>query len=86
MGLNLGQSLAGHFLSLCFIFVPEHLVGRKNFGLKVLWVDVSFLPLEILPGYRRWLLLYHLLVGILANATPMDSPYPPSSHYSKYNT
>ncbi|KRY63611.1 hypothetical protein T4D_14450 [Trichinella pseudospiralis] len=34
MGLKLGQSLVGHSLSLCSIFVPAHLVGRTNFGLK----------------------------------------------------
>jgi hypothetical protein len=38
MGLKLGQSLIGHSVSLCSIFVHE-LIGRTNFGSKVLWVD-----------------------------------------------
>ena len=42
MGLNLGQSLVGHSHSLCSIFVPEHLVGKSHFVLKVF--GVGFYP------------------------------------------
>jgi hypothetical protein len=38
MGLEVGQSLVGHSLNLCSIFIPVHLVGRTNFGLQILWV------------------------------------------------
>lgn len=40
VGLNLGQSLVGYFLSFCSIFDPAYLVGRISFGLRVLWVCV----------------------------------------------
>ena len=39
MSLKLGQSLVGHSLSLCSIFVSACLVGRAHIlGSKVLWV------------------------------------------------
>ena len=38
MGFKLGQSLVVHPLNLCSIFVPALLVGRTDFGLKVLWL------------------------------------------------
>ena len=38
MGLKQEQSLFGYSLNLCFIFIPAHLVGGTNFGLKVFWV------------------------------------------------
>jgi hypothetical protein len=34
----LGQSLVDYFLSLCYTFVPAILIGRTNFGSKILWV------------------------------------------------
>ena len=51
MGLKLGQPLVGCSLSLCSIFIPVHLVGRINFGLKVLWVGCLFLS----TGSPTWL-------------------------------
>lgn len=41
MALNLDQSVVGHSLILCDIFVPAFPVGRINFGLKVVWVGWS---------------------------------------------
>ena len=38
MALKLDQSVVGHSISLCYIFVSVLLVGRINFGLKVIWV------------------------------------------------
>ena len=38
MDLKLGQSLVGHSFNLLSIFIPEQLVGRINFGSKVLWM------------------------------------------------
>jgi hypothetical protein len=67
MDLKLGQSLVGHSLNLCSIFILAPLVGRKIWGLKVLWVVGVLLPsLEVLPGYRRWSLQvpYTQLLGI----------------------
>jgi hypothetical protein len=88
MGLKLGQSLVVSSLSLCSVFIPELLVGKTDLGGRCLWVDYfPFLPLEVLPSYRRWPLhtLYSPLVGISAMVTTIDSPYPayprpPSSH------
>ena len=42
LGHKLGQSLLDHSLSPCFIFVLVFLLGKINFGLKVLWVDWYF--------------------------------------------
>jgi hypothetical protein len=60
MGLYLGQSLVGHFLNLCFIFVRANLEGRTYLHIWVQrfcgWVAILTLPLGVLPGYRRWLL------------------------------
>jgi hypothetical protein len=69
MGLNLGQSLVGHSHSLCSIFVPEHLVGKSHFVLKVFGVGfypypsttravavpepVAYLPVDPLPLTRQ---------------------------------
>ena len=53
-------------LSLCFF------QGRHNFCLKVSeYIDDPFLPVEALPGYRRWPLhsLYLLMVGIYVRVT-----------------
>jgi hypothetical protein len=38
MDLKLGQSLIGHSFNFCSLFIPANLVGRKNCGLKVLWL------------------------------------------------
>jgi hypothetical protein len=42
--------------------VPIFLVGRINFGSKVLcgWVDVSITPLGLLPGYGRYIESLHV--------------------------
>ena len=80
MGLKLEQSLIGCFLTLCFIFIPAHLVGKTNFEVNFCggWNDVTAPPLDVLPGYRRWLLqsLYPPLVGILAKVNLTDTLYP----------
>jgi hypothetical protein len=39
VGLKLGQSLVGHSLDLCSIFIPALLVARTNFWLEDLWMD-----------------------------------------------
>ena len=52
MGLELGQLLVGNSFSLLHL-VPAFLLDRTNFGLKVLWVGVLILPLDVLPGYRK---------------------------------
>ena len=39
MSLKLGQSLVSLFLKFCFIFTHVPLVGRKNCGSKILWLD-----------------------------------------------
>ena len=41
-GLKLDQSLVGHSLNLCFIFIPVHFVVRTNSGCKVLWGLLTF--------------------------------------------
>jgi hypothetical protein len=47
-GSQVRQSFIDHSLSLCSIFVPVLLVGRTNFGLKVLWVGWHpYLSVEI---------------------------------------
>lgn len=28
----------GHSLNFCFIFIPDHIVSKTNYGLKVLWL------------------------------------------------
>jgi hypothetical protein len=48
MGLRLGQSLVGHLLSLCSLFVPE-LFGVVKF---CRWVFVFISLLGVLPSYR----------------------------------
>jgi hypothetical protein len=54
MCLELGQSLVDYSLSLYSIFIPEQLIPKTNFELKVLWVDgVPSIPLEVLPCYGR---------------------------------
>lgn len=65
MDLNLGQSLVGHSLSLCSVFVPEHLLARHILGRR-LQIIVLNLPLGALLEYRKQLLqgLYPLLLGI----------------------
>ena len=61
MGLKLDQTLVGHSLNLCSIFIPVHLVGRINFGLRFCeWFGVPLIPLGVPSGYRRW---------------PLHSPY-----------
>jgi hypothetical protein len=52
MGLNLGHSLVGVFLHLCFIFVPAYLVDRTYFGSNILWVDCCPYPFT---GSLSWL-------------------------------
>lgn len=39
------------------------------------WVGVPTLPLEVLPGYRRWPVeaLYSPMLGVLARVTLIDS-------------
>jgi hypothetical protein len=77
MGLNMGQSLVGHSLSFCFIFVLEFLVSRKNCGWKVLWVGwCPYLSTESLPSYRRWPLQapYHPLLGVSATIIVVEPP------------
>ena len=55
MGLKLAWSLmATHSVSALFP-IPEFLIVRINFRLKVYrWIGVSITPLRFLPGYRRW--------------------------------
>ena len=84
--LNLGQSLVGHFLCVCSIFVPSHLVGRTWF-LNLMfcgWVAVFIPSLGVLPGYRRWHLQasYPPLLGVSARVTLIDSLEPPLSQVS----
>ena len=74
MGINLGQSLFGYSLHLCSIFVFVQLVGRTYFGSKFWgWVDVLIPPLEVLPGYRKWLLqdLYPPLLEVSTKFVPI---------------
>lgn len=47
MDLNLRQSLVGHYLCLCSVFVLAHLIGRTHSGSNVLWVG------------SRWILNSH---------------------------
>jgi hypothetical protein len=47
VSLYLDQSLVGHFLHLCSIFVPAHLVSRTYFGSKTLWVDCYPCPSNV---------------------------------------
>lgn len=65
------------------IFIHAHFVGKKNWGLKVLWVDGVPLPLlEVPPGYNRWPVQspYPLMVGISAKVTLRDSLETPLLH------
>ena len=78
MGLRLGQSLVGHSLSLCSLFVPVFLVGRRstNFGLQFVWVvGVLISTLGFLPNYRRWTLQapYPPFLGVSARVILIDS-------------
>lgn len=78
MGLRLGQSLVGHSPSLCSLFVPVFLVGRRstNFGLQFVWVvGVLISSLGLLPNYRRWTLQapYPPFLGVSARVILIDS-------------
>lgn len=44
IGLNLVHLLVDHNLVLCFIIVPELLIGRTHFGFKVSWVSYCPYP------------------------------------------
>jgi len=66
MGLKLGKSLFSHSLNFCSLFIHAHLVGRF-YG----WGGVPILSLEVLPGYKRWVVQgpYPPLLGVLASVT-----------------
>jgi hypothetical protein len=71
----LGQSLVGHSLNLCSIFILVHLVGKTNFGSKICWwVGVLLPPLVVPPGYRKWPLqsLYAQLLRVSARVTSIS--------------
>ena len=71
----LGQSLVADSLLLWSIFVTAVLIGRANFGLKILWVvDIVISSLGVLPGYSMWSLQapYSPLLGVLCRVTLVD--------------
>ena len=69
-GLKMGQSLVGHFLSFCSIFVPAYLEEGQILSQRFLWMGcVLSSPLEVLPGYRT---LYPPLLEALARVTLID--------------
>lgn len=72
MGLRLDHSLVGHSHNLCTILTLAHLIGRTKCRSQVVWlVGVTVLPLEDLPGLRRWpiqatcALLLAMLAGVI---------------------
>jgi hypothetical protein len=74
------SSSASHCLDLPSASAPPlilaHIVGRKDLGSKFCGsVGVLVPPLEVLPGYRRWLFQgpYPSLLGVLARVTLLDS-------------
>jgi hypothetical protein len=75
MGLNLGHSLVTHSLILCSIFIPEHLLGRKHFGLKVLRVGCCPYPSSRSPAWLQEVAnagsIYPLL-GVSARVIDID--------------
>jgi hypothetical protein len=75
--LKLGQSLVGHSLNLCFIFITACLVGRTNFWVKVLWVGWSPPPSNWKSHVAKKRLYFqspcpHLL-GVSAKIMPINS-------------
>jgi hypothetical protein len=87
VGLQVEQSLVGCSLSLCSVFIPAHLVGKINIGLKVLWVvwypAQSLLWRSCLATVGGHFSLYiPPLVGISARVTPIDSQSPLASQAS----
>lgn len=38
-GMALEAAKDGSFLSLCSMFIPAHLIGKKIWGLKDFWLD-----------------------------------------------
>lgn len=83
MSLKQDQLFVGYSHNFCTIFTPVHLVGRKICKLKVFgWVGVSIPPLEVFPGYRRWLDQYPSLLGVLARITLINSQEFPFLHVS----
>ena len=75
MGLKLDQLLIGWSLSLCSLLVPAFLVGRTNFGLKVLCANCCLYPST---GGSAWLQEVATsgptssLLGFWAKVTPID--------------
>jgi hypothetical protein len=76
-GMSLKQSLVVPSLKFCSIFFTSaHLVGRTNYGSKVLWASwVPIPPLKVLPGYRTWPVQSPCLplLGVLTRVTLIDS-------------
>ena len=89
MGLNLGQSLVGHSLSLCSLFVTIHIVVRVQFGAKVFWVVCCPYPSS---GSFAWLQeagssgFTFPTIGVSARVTHRcseASPHPESLEHSR---
>jgi hypothetical protein len=82
MGFKLGQPLVGHSLKFCSIYIPAHLVGRINFGLKVLWVGWSPPPSTgSLRSDQPLQSSCPQLVGVSDRDTPIDSWELPCSRF-----
>jgi hypothetical protein len=76
LALKFDQSVVGHSLDLCVIFIFAHLIGRANFGeMFYEWVGVPLIPLIVMPSHRSWPLQapYLWLLGVSARITPLDS-------------
>jgi hypothetical protein len=79
-------SLVDRFLDLCSIFIPAHLVGKANFGSRVLWLAWCSPPPS---GNPDWLIAtghFRLYIpcclGVLTKVIPISSQEPPLSQDS----